>query len=122
MRRCAIFWVTIGCKWGRVARAGCSLEYEKSSESFGMAESASLTLVVLELSLPKLDGWKAFQQIKKDDPQIKVIVATGHPNSDIRSAMERGELRDLFIKPYEVDAVLKRVSELTRPRSSNRAN
>ena len=81
-----------------------------------------VALVVLDIKMPKLDGWNAFQQIKKDDPQIKVIVATGYPNSEIRSAMERGELRDLFIKPYEIDAVLRRVSELTRPRSSNRAN
>ena len=63
-----------------------------------------------------------FKEMKKNDPEIKVIVATGYPNSEIRSAMERGELRDLFIKPYEVDVVLRRVSELTRSRSSNRGN
>ena len=81
-----------------------------------------IALVVLDIKMPKLDGWNAFQEMKKSDPEIKVIVATGYPNSEIRSAMERGELRDLFIKPYEVDIVLKRVSELTRAGPSNRAN
>jgi CheY-like chemotaxis protein len=81
-----------------------------------------IALVVLDIKMPKLDGWNAFQEIKKDDPEIKAIVATGYPNSEIRSAMARGELRDLFIKPYEIDIVLKRVSELTRARPSNRAN
>jgi DNA-binding NtrC family response regulator len=81
-----------------------------------------IALVVLDIKMPKLDGWNAFQEMKKYDPKIKVIVATGYPNSEIRSAMERGELRDLFIKPYEIDIVLRRVSELTRSRSSNREN
>ena len=81
-----------------------------------------IALVVLDIKMPKLDGWNAFQEMKKSDPEIKVIVATGYSNSEIRSAMERGELRDLFIKPYEVDIVLKRVSELTRAGPSNRAN
>ena len=81
-----------------------------------------IALVVLDIKMPKLDGWNAFQEMKKHDPEIKVIVATGYPNSEIRSAMERGELRDLFIKPYEIDIVLRRVSELTRSRSSNREN
>ena len=72
--------------------------------------------------MPKLDGWNAFQEMKKDDPKLKAIVATGYPNSEVRSAMARGELHDLFIKPYAVDTVLTRVSELTRSSSSNREN
>jgi DNA-binding NtrC family response regulator len=60
--------------------------------------------------------------MKKEDPELKAIVATGYPNSEVRSAMERGELHDVFIKPYEVDIVLKRVSELTRSSSSHREN
>jgi DNA-binding NtrC family response regulator len=81
-----------------------------------------IALVVLDIKMPKLDGWNAFQEMKKDDPELKAIVATGYPNSEVRSAMARGELHDLFIKPYAVDIVLTRVSELTRSSSSNREN
>ena len=81
-----------------------------------------IALVVLDIKMPKLDGWNAFQEMKKDDPKLKAIVATGYPNSEVRSAMARGELHDLFIKPYKVDIVLTRVSELTRSSSSNREN
>jgi DNA-binding NtrC family response regulator len=81
-----------------------------------------IALVVLDIKMPKLDGRDAFQEMKKDDPELKAIVATGYPNSEVRSAMERGELHDLFIKPYKVDIVLRTVSELTRSSSSNREN
>jgi two-component system, cell cycle sensor histidine kinase and response regulator CckA len=60
-----------------------------------------IALVVLDIKMPKLDGWNAFQEMKKEDPEIKAIVATGYPNAEIQSAMERGELRDLFIKPMK---------------------
>ena len=81
-----------------------------------------IALVVLDIKMPKLDGWNAFQEMKRDDPELKAIVATAYPNSEVRSAMARGELHDLFIKPYAVDIVLTRVSELTRSSSSNREN
>jgi CheY-like chemotaxis protein len=81
-----------------------------------------IALVVLDIKMPKLDGWDAFQEMKKDDPELKAIVVTAYPNSEVLSAMERGELHDLFIKPYAVDIFLRRVSELTRSSSSNREN
>ena len=71
-----------------------------------------IALVVLDIKMPKLDGWNAFQEMKRDDPKLKAVVATGYPNSEVRSAMASGELHDLFIKPYAVRIFLTRVSEL----------
>lgn len=71
-----------------------------------------IALVILDMKMPNLNGWDAFQEMKRDDPQLKALVATAYPNSEVRSAMARGELHDLFIKPYAVDIFLRRVSEL----------
>lgn len=73
-----------------------------------------IALVILDIKMPKLNGWDSFQDMKRDDPQLKVLVATAYPDSEVRSAMARGELHDLFIKPYVVDIFLRRVSELIR--------
>jgi response regulator RpfG family c-di-GMP phosphodiesterase len=58
--------------------------------------------------------------MKRDDPQLKSLVATAYPNSEVRSAMAKGELHDLFIKPYAVDIFLRRVSELIREKQRRR--
>jgi DNA-binding NtrC family response regulator len=79
-----------------------------------------IALVILDIRMPKLHGWDAFQEMKRDDPQLKSLVATAYPNSEVRSAMAKGELHDLFIKPYAVDIFLRRVSELIREKQRRR--
>jgi CheY-like chemotaxis protein len=79
-----------------------------------------IALVILDLKMPKLPGWDAFQEMKRDEPQLKALVATAYLNAEVRSAMARGELHDLFIKPYTVDIFLRRVSELIRENQSRR--
>ena len=63
-----------------------------------------IALVVLDIRLPKLNGWDAFREMKKQDPQLKTIVATAYVTPEVRSGMATGELHGLFIKPYSVDA------------------
>jgi two-component system cell cycle sensor histidine kinase/response regulator CckA len=75
---------------------------------------SDIALVVLDIRMPKLNGWDAFQQMKKEDPQLKALVATAYATTEVRSAMTNGELHDLFIKPFSIDRFLARVSELIR--------
>ncbi len=74
--------------------------------------SKEIDLVVLDLKLPKLNGWDAFQQMKKKDPQVKALIATAHVTSEVRSAIAKGEALDLFLKPYPVDVFLAKISEV----------
>ena len=75
---------------------------------------AEIALVVLDIRMPKLNGWDAFQEMKKVDPDVKVLIATAYPTPEVRSAMARGELHGLFIKPVSMKLFLQRISELTR--------
>jgi two-component system, cell cycle sensor histidine kinase and response regulator CckA len=73
-----------------------------------------IALVVLDLRLPKLSGWDAFQEMKKEDPRLKALVASAYATPEVRSAIENGELLGLFVKPYSVDLFLERISDLIR--------
>src|SRR5687768_17074327 len=68
-------------------------------ELYGRFKS-EIALVVLDIRMPKLNGWDAFQEMKKEDPQLKALVATAYATPEVRSGMARGELHGLFIKPY----------------------
>jgi two-component system, cell cycle sensor histidine kinase and response regulator CckA len=72
-----------------------------------------IALVVLDLRLPKLSGWDAFQEMKREDPQLKAFLATAYVTPEVESAT-KGEVVDLFIKPYAVDDFLARISEVVR--------
>jgi hypothetical protein len=52
--------------------------------------------------------------MKKENPELKALFATAYATPEVRSAMTKGELHGLFIKPYSIDRFLARVSELTR--------
>jgi two-component system cell cycle sensor histidine kinase/response regulator CckA len=76
--------------------------------------SDEIALVVLDLRLPKLSGWEAFQEMKKEDPGLKALVASAYATPEVRSAIKNGELLGLFVKPYSVDLFLARISDVIR--------
>jgi CheY-like chemotaxis protein len=71
----------------------------------------AIALVVLDLGLPKLNGWEAFQKMKTSDPAVKAIFATGYISSQIDSGVAKGELSALIMKPYQLDEVLAKIAE-----------
>jgi CheY-like chemotaxis protein len=73
-----------------------------------------IDLVVLDLRLPKLSGWEAFQEMKREDPSLKALVASAYVTPEVKSAIEAGELLGLFVKPYSVDLFLARISDVIR--------
>ncbi|MGH7832825.1 MAG: response regulator [Candidatus Binatia bacterium] len=71
----------------------------------------AIALVVLDLGLPKLNGWEAFRKMKTSDPAVKAIFATGYISSQIDSGVAKGELSALIMKPYQLDEVLAKIAE-----------
>jgi PAS domain S-box-containing protein len=71
----------------------------------------AIALVILDLGLPKLNGWEAFQKMKEADPTVKGIFATGYISSQIDSGLAKGEFCALVMKPYQLDEVLAKIAE-----------
>jgi DNA-binding NarL/FixJ family response regulator len=46
-------------------------------------KSLDIDLVVLDLNMPKLDGLKCLQEIKKEKPQVKVLVLTNYNQPEL---------------------------------------
>jgi CheY-like chemotaxis protein len=80
--------------------------------------SNEIDLVVLDLRLPKLSGWDAFQEMKREAPRLKALVASAYVTPEVRSAIESGELLGLFVKPYSLDVFLEKISAAIRKPAS----
>ena len=74
------------------------------------AHHRDIALVILDLGLPRLNGWEAFQQIKQANSKVKVILASGYLSEQAEAALQRRELSGVVMKPYEMDDVLAKVS------------
>ncbi len=77
-----------------------------------------IALVILDLGLPRLGGWEAYQRIKQQQPEVKTIFASGYIQSDLKSEMTRSGATVIH-KPYlpedllaQINAVIGRVDEL----------
>ena len=73
-----------------------------------------IDLVVLDLGLPKLNGWEAYKMMKEADPNIKAIFATGFISPEIEAHLQTGELSAVITKPYSPSEMRKKITTVLR--------
>jgi two-component system cell cycle response regulator DivK len=84
-------------------------------EAVEMAASAGPDLILMDLSLPVLDGWEAIRRIKANEStrRIPIIALTAHAMSgDREKALEAGA-DEYDVKPVELERLLSKIQALT---------
>lgn len=74
-------------------------------------------LVLMDMSLPVLDGWEATRQLKADPAtrSIPVIALTAHAMSDDRQRALDAGCDEYDTKPVELNRLLRKMEELLGP-------
>lgn len=66
-------------------------------------------LVVLDMKIPGMDGLEILKRVKKDYPDIKVIIMTAYGELDmIQEAIDHGAVTH-FSKPFDIEEILSAV-------------
>jgi two-component system, OmpR family, response regulator VicR len=76
-----------------------------------LKKNKNVEVVILDVSMPEMDGIKTLTEIKKRYPLVEVIMLSGH--STVESAIEgmkKGAF-DYLIKPSDLDQIIAKVSE-----------
>jgi len=84
------------------------------------ARSEAPDLILMDMSLPEIDGWEATRQLKSDDStrRIPVIALTAHAmSSDRQKALEAG-CDDYDTKPVEFQRLLTKIQTMLRSASN----
>jgi CheY-like chemotaxis protein len=77
-----------------------------------------ISVVVLDLGLPKMNGWDALKQMKIADPTIKPILASGYVSSEVESALDTGDLSAVIMKPYKLEEVKNAIAAAAASRKT----
>ena len=99
----------------RLARKGHEVVVgEDGQEGVDMATSEAPDLILMDMSLPVIDGWEATRRIKAapETAGIPVIALTAHAMaSDRQKALDAG-CDDYDTKPVELDRLLGKIDAL----------
>jgi len=87
-------------------------------QAIKMAQSETPALILMDMSLPVLDGWEATKRIKSVKPSLPIIALTAHAmEGDERRAREAG-CDDYDTKPIELERLLGKIQKLLGPVAS----
>jgi DNA-binding response OmpR family regulator len=72
--------------------------------------TAPFDLALLDLNLPRMDGWQAYDWISKLHPLVPIIIITARPNEYERAVAAGADA--LMEKPLDLPLLLKTIKEL----------
>ncbi|MGO4854821.1 nitrogen assimilation response regulator NtrX [Phaeovulum sp. W22_SRMD_FR3] len=86
------------------------------------AEPPALMILDIWLKDSRMDGIDILKQVKRDNPDVPVIIISGHGNIEIAVAAIRQGAYDFIEKPFNIDqlmVVISRAMETARLRREN---
>ena len=90
------------------------------AQGVAMAASEQPDLILMDLSLPVIDGWEAARRIK-DTPgtsRIPIIALTAHAMSGDREKAMAAGCDDFDTKPVDLGRLLSKIHGLVQPGSA----
>ena len=83
-------------------------------EGVALAQSEAPDLILMDMSLPALDGWEASRQLKAapETTSIPIIALTAHAMADDREKALAAGCNDYDTKPIEMPRLLAKVEAL----------
>jgi CheY-like chemotaxis protein len=99
----------------RLARKGYEVVIAiDGQQGIEMARSETPDLILMDMSLPVVDGWEATRQLKSapETQSIPVIALTAHAMAGDREKAVEAGCNDYDIKPIELPRLLEKIEAL----------
>ncbi|RMH52311.1 MAG: PAS domain S-box protein [Zetaproteobacteria bacterium] len=75
------------------------------------ARASEIDLVLLDLTMPRMDGDAALRALQRIDPAVRVVIASGYDGSEVRDRfIERG-IAGVLRKPYDQERLCTAVRQ-----------
>ena len=95
------------------ARTGVE-DIEKFSENQG-----TIRLILMDLSMPEMDGLEATQAIREKNPQVPIVALTAHSSDEDRKSCMRAGMNEMLIKPVQLPQLRETIYRYLPPVNSS---
>jgi pilus assembly protein CpaE len=86
-------------------------EAKNGMEAIHLTESLKPDVVLMDLAMPVMDGYKATRQIKSHDPSCRVIALTVHDYASARKEAQLSGVDALLVKGASVESIVQTISK-----------
>jgi two-component system cell cycle sensor histidine kinase/response regulator CckA len=97
---------------GMLTSLGCTVltaaDGREALEVFG-EHREEITLVLLDLTMPHMDGEEAFRELRLIDPEVRVIISSGYTEKDVTSRFAGQAPVGFLQKPYSMAELTERL-------------
>ena len=71
-------------------------------------------IVLLDVMMPEYDGFFGLKNIRKLDPNAKIIMVTADLTSDTEKQLKELQASAILYKPYEIDSVVDSIEQVSQ--------
>ena len=84
---------------------------EKALEIYRGYEQ-TIDVVLLDIGLPKIAGQDVLLKIKNENPDVKIIIASGYLEPELKAKIHQAGVNHFLHKPYKLDEMVKTLQSL----------
>ena len=71
-----------------------------------------IDVVLLDVGLPKIAGWQVLLKMKKENPDVRVVIASGYLDPKMKAEMSCAGVKHFVEKPYILDALVETIGDV----------
>ena len=80
-------------------------EARNGAEALELVDSAQPNVVLMDVTMPGIDGVEATRQIKAEHPEVRIVVLTMHADQDILTEAIRAGANGYLVKDCSTDEI-----------------
>ncbi|MBN98684.1 MAG: hypothetical protein CME16_05470 [Gemmatimonadetes bacterium] len=105
----------------RLAGEGYNIEEAANGEeALKIALATSIDLVITDLKMPKMNGWRLLSMLRRRDLDIPVIIMTGYVPEEGQKLLTSKEIVGFVTKPIDFQTLSQMVNNVFSPQSPGR--
>ncbi|MCJ7830131.1 MAG: response regulator, partial [Desulfobacterales bacterium] len=86
------------------------------------ANQGRIDLVILDMIMPEMGGGETFDQIKRINPEVKVLLSSGYSMKGEAEKILRRGCSGFIQKPYRLEQLSEKISEISKCKKVSEAS